>query len=121
MPPKKNGIYPLVKLVACFRYLSYGGALDREDENLQIGESTLNPIVKLFTRMMVEEFGPQYLNHCPTNEERRAILRKMASKGFPGCLAPWDCKHFNWKNCPMRLSGQYKGHKDEYSYLRSYI
>ena len=42
---KKPGIYPLVKLVACFRYLAYGTALDREDENLQIGESTLDPIV----------------------------------------------------------------------------
>ena len=36
----------------------------------------------------------------------------MAAKGFPGALASWDCKHFNWKNCPMRLAGQHKGHKE---------
>ena len=106
---KKPGIYPLVKLVACFRYLAYGDALDREDENLQIGESTLNPIVKRFTRMMVAEFGGQYLNRCPTDAERQSISRVMATKGFPGCLASWDCKHFNWKNCPLRLAGQYSG------------
>ena len=34
----------------------------------------------------------------------------MEEKGFPGCLASWDCKHFNWKNCPVRLSGQHSGH-----------
>ena len=54
---KKPGIFPLVKLVGCFCYLAYGDAVDREDENLQIGESTLDPIIKDFTRMMVEEFG----------------------------------------------------------------
>ena len=109
---KKMGVFPLVKLVGCFRYLAYGDAVDRDDENLQIGESTLNPIIKLFTRMIVDKFGSQYLNRCPTDAERRTISNVMAKKGFPGCLASWDCKHFNWKNCPLRLSGQHKGHKD---------
>ena len=109
---KKKGIFPLVKLVGCFRYLAYGDAIDREDENLQIGETTLSNIVKDFTKLMVDEFGPQYLNRPPTEVERAAIGEVMASKGFPGALASWDCKHFDWKNCPMRLSGQHKGHKD---------
>ena len=59
--------------------------------------------------MMVAEFGGQYLNRCPTDAERQSISRVMATKGFPGCLASWDCKHFNWKNCPLRLAGQYSG------------
>ena len=101
-----------MKLVGCFRYLAYGDAVDREDENLQIGESTLDPIIKQFTRMVIEEFGGQYLNRCPTDSERRNISMAMAAKGFPGALASWDCKHFNWKNCPMRLAGQHKGHKE---------
>jgi hypothetical protein len=27
-------------------------------------------------------------------------------------LSSWDCKHFNWKNCPVRLAGQHKGRSE---------
>ena len=40
------------------------------------------------------------------------ISNEMASKGFPGCLSSWDCKHFNWKNSPNRLHGQHQGHSE---------
>ena len=83
----KLGIFPLVKLVACFRYIAYGDSHDREDENLEIGESTSRVICKVFAKMMVAEFGDQYLNRCPSVAERRAIGQVMAGKGFPGCLA----------------------------------
>ena len=109
---KKLGIFPLVKLVGCFRFLAYGDAFDREDENLEIGESTLRDFVKLFCKMMKQEFGKEYLNRTPTRNERRNITQVMRGKGFPGCLASWDCKHFNWKNCPMRLAGQHQGHSE---------
>ena len=107
---KKMGIFPLTKLVACFRYLCYGSAFDSLDENLQIGESTLEPIVKQFCRLVVEIFGPQYLNREPNATEKAALLEHNERRGFPGLLASWDCKHFNWKNCPMRLAGQHSGH-----------
>ena len=106
------GIYPLVKLVGCFRYIAYGDAFDRDDENLQIGESTLEQYCKQWSKMMVAQYGSEYLNRPPTERERRNISAAMAGKGFPGCLASWDCKHFVWKNCPMRLAGQMKGHAE---------
>jgi Plant transposon protein len=109
---KKLGVYPLVKLVACLRHLAYGDSYDREDENLQIGETTLSKLTKQFCKRIIEEFGKQYLNRPPTLQERQVIGDMMARKGFPGCLGSWDCKHFNWKNCPMRLAGQHKGHAE---------
>lgn len=109
---RKPGIHPLVKLVACFRHIACGDGLDREDENLSIGEATPLPIVRAFCRLIVEEFGPQYLNGTPTEQERKAIHKEMEKRGFPGCLASWDCKHFVWKNCPMRLAGQHQGHHE---------
>jgi Plant transposon protein len=109
---KKKGIYLLVKLVGCFRYLAYGDAFDREDENLHLSASSLRSIVKDFAKIIVREFGPQYLNRFPMSEERRGIANAMAARGFPGCLGSWDCKHFNWKNCPMRLAGQHQGHSE---------
>jgi hypothetical protein len=33
----------------------------------------------------------------------------MTARGFPGLFATWDCKHFNWKNCPVRHQGQNQG------------
>ena len=109
---KKLGVYPLVKLVACLRHLAYGDAYDREDENLQMSETTLSQLTKQFSKLIIQEFGKQYLNRPPTLEERQVIGARMATRGFPGCLGSWDCKHFNWKNCPMRLAGQHKGHAE---------
>ena len=109
----KLGIHPLVRLVACFRYIAYGDAYDREDENLRIAQSTLNESVRQFAALIIQIFGPRYLNRSPSLEERRQIAAEViAAKGFPGCLASWDCKHFTWGNCPMRWAGQHKGHSE---------
>jgi hypothetical protein len=109
---KKLGIYPLVKLVGCFRYLAYGDAYDRLDEQLQVSESSMSDICKQFNSLMIKEFGPQYLNRCPTKEERQVMSTIMERKGFPGAICSWDCKHFTWKNCPARLAGQHQGHAE---------
>jgi hypothetical protein len=83
----KKGIHLLVKLVGCLRYLAYGDAFDREDENLGMSESALQEFCKVFAPMIVKEFRPTYLNRTPSIEQRRAISEKMVAKGFPGCLA----------------------------------
>ena len=108
----KMGIHPLVKLVGCFRFLAYGDSYDREDENLHIAKSTLRVYVQQFAKLVIKELGPVYLNRPPTPTEKFNLSRVMAAKGFPGCMGSWDCKHFVWKNCPMRLAGQHQGHSD---------
>ena len=109
---KTPGIYPLVKLVGCFRFLAYGSAYDSFDEHLSIGEQTLKDYVRDFCQLIIQEYGDQYLNRSPTAEERAAISNVMTMKGFPGCIGSWDCKHFVWKNCPVRLQGQHQGHAE---------
>jgi Plant transposon protein len=106
------GIHPLVKLVACFRYVAYGDAFDREDENLRLSETSLKMLIPSFCKLIIQEFGAEYLNRSPTESEKAAINQVMTARGFPGCLGSWDCKHFVWKNCPMRLAGQHKGHAE---------
>ena len=108
----KPGVNPKVKLVACLRHLACGDSCDREDENLRLALSTLHPIMKEFNKILMRKLGRQYLNRCPTRAERDAISAKMAKKGFPGCVASWDCKHFTWHNCPLRWSGSHDGHGD---------
>ena len=60
----------------------------------------------------MQEFGNQCLNRTPDDNERRRTLSANAKRGFPGCFASWDCKHFVWDNCPVALQGQHKGHAD---------
>ena len=65
----KLGIHPLVKIVGCFRFLGYGDAKDHYDEHLEISESALQDLCKDFNKLVISEFGPRYLNRCPTKDE----------------------------------------------------
>jgi len=104
------GIHPLVRLVACFRHIGYGDALDREDENLRLSESSLQVAVQAFCKLVVKHFGAEYLNRSPSDEEKLKIHAVNTKRGFPGLFASWDCKHFIWHRCPMVWAGQYSGH-----------
>jgi hypothetical protein len=105
----KKGIHPLVQLTVCIQRLAYGDSADRDDENLEMAESTINKSFKEFAELMKSELGPQYLNHCPTATEIERSTAINAGRGFPGMFASWDCKHFSWKNFPIALASQHKG------------
>ena len=105
----KRGIYPLVRMVACFRHLAYGDGYDREDEYCRMSEDSVQNSVKAFCRLIKKHF-PEYLNRNPSASEKEAIVQRNTERGFPGHFASWDCKHFSWHKCPMWLHGQHKGH-----------
>jgi len=106
----RRGIHPLVRLTAVFRMLAYGTCADSQDEQFQISETSADNALKSFCRIMIAEFGDEYLNRTPTAIEKARILKKSKEQGFPGCFASWDCKHFVWDKCPVALQGQHKGH-----------
>ena len=56
-------------MVACWRRLSYSDASDHSDKNFQISETSLDDSFKEFCVTLIQEFGQEYLNRCPTNEE----------------------------------------------------
>ena len=56
------GIHPLVRMVACWRRLSYGNVSDWSDKNFQISETLLDDSFKDFCVMLLQEFGGEYLN-----------------------------------------------------------
>lgn len=109
-PTGPLGMRPLVELVACVRHVAHGDARNREDKNPRIGQSTLAAFVADFCRLITQEFGPQCLNRHPTAKEWISEPRAMESKEFPGCVLSWDCGHFDWQSCPMRLACQHQGH-----------
>ena len=59
---KEPGIHPLVRMVACWRRLSYGNASDCSDKNFQISETSLDDSFKEFCIILIQEFGQEYLN-----------------------------------------------------------
>jgi hypothetical protein len=83
----KKGIHPLVRLTACIRRLAYGDSADLDDENLYMAESTINMSLKQFNKLMIEEFGAQYLNCCPSAAEIERVMTINAGRGFPGMFA----------------------------------
>ena len=109
---KKRGIHPLCRFVACIRYLAYGGSFDSLDEYCRLSESSIHKSVKCFTKIIIEEFGEEFLNRSPSDDESKEILNYNETRGFPGMFASWDCTHFNWKKCPTALHGQFKGRKE---------
>ena len=74
--------------------------------NLRLSETSVNQSTKDFCRLMKQEFGEQYLNWRPSQEELRRCLAINAVREHPGLFSSWDCKHFDWKNCPVALAGQ---------------
>ena len=108
---KTKGIYPLVRVVACFRTLVYGTSRDAQDEHFQISETEMDDTFEAFCKDVMRIFGPRYLNRCPTHQEKVQCLDTMRKRGFSGCFASWDCKHFRWRACPIQLAGQHLGKK----------
>jgi hypothetical protein len=81
----KPGIHPLVRTVACFRYLAYGSTFDATDEHLRLSESACSESIKDFCTIMIQQFGEYYLNRSPSEEEKHLILnthinRKVVAK-----------------------------------------
>ena len=110
------GIRPLVRKVGAMRMLIYGDTFDRLDEHLQISKSAMRESMLAFCDYVVDNFKDIYLNRCPTGEEKKRSTDVMKARGFPGCFASWDCKHYFWRNCPVELSEQYKG-KEKGNYM----
>lgn len=107
---RKKCIDPLVRLVCAMRTISEGTSFDSKDECFQMSETATINAVESYCKLMIQEFGDEYLNRSPTPVEKEKVLKRMAERGFPGAFASWDCKHFVWEGCPMRAHGQHKGH-----------
>jgi hypothetical protein len=109
----RKGITPLCRVTACLRVLAYGDPSDRIDEYVQMSESAIAQSLKKFTSKVIELFGPVYLNQCPTDDQKERACNFMDLSGFRGAFGSWDCKHFIWKRCPIRLAGLHKGAKSK--------
>jgi hypothetical protein len=59
-----------------------------------MSETVAREALKVFCKLVVQEFGSE-------------MFKQMPNSGREGA-----CKHFTWKNCPVHLAGQTKGHHE---------
>ncbi|XP_058741338.1 uncharacterized protein LOC131613706 [Vicia villosa] len=102
----RSSLSPLQKCTVVIRMLAYGTSADSVDDYLRIGETTTLKCVDKFTRGVINIFGAQYLRR-PNAEDIERLMRMGEARGFPGMLGSIDCMHWEWKNCPVALKGQY--------------
>tara|TARA_R110002050_G_scaffold50435_1_gene116570 strand:+ start:511 stop:1110 length:600 start_codon:yes stop_codon:yes gene_type:complete len=104
----KLGISALAKCTAAFRILALGVSADAVDEYCRVSEDTALQSLKLLTKLIVDEFGGEYLRE-PRKDDVDRILEENERRGFPGLFGSLDCTHWTWKNCPTGWAGQYTG------------
>ncbi|XP_058775220.1 uncharacterized protein LOC131649476 [Vicia villosa] len=102
----RSSLSPLHKCTAVIRMLAYGTSVDSVDDYLRICETTTLKCVDKFTRGVISIFGAQYLRR-PNAKYIERLMRMGEARGFPSMLGSIDCMHWEWKNCPVALKGQY--------------
>ncbi|CAN1317227.1 hypothetical protein LINPERPRIM_LOCUS30355 [Linum perenne] len=100
---------PELKITAALRMLAFGCTVDSLDEYFQLGESTALDNLRKFCTAVIHVYGPQYLRE-PTREDLQKLLCKASQRGFPGMIGSIDCMHWEWRNYPTALAGQFTGH-----------
>lgn len=88
------------------RVVAYEMSFDTVDEQCKIAfyyekdNSSSIEIIKI-------EFESEYLR-TPNELDLQRVVAVNESQGFR-VFGSWDCQHWEWKNCPIGLAGQFKG------------
>jgi hypothetical protein len=96
------------KIASSIRILAYGGALDANNEYIQIGESTASNCLYQFCKAIIGLYRNVYLR-APNEQDIKILLAVGKDCGFPGMLGSIDCMHWEWKNCPTAWHGVFQG------------
>ncbi|CAL2248370.1 unnamed protein product [Prunus armeniaca] len=118
---KKNcagdlGLLPEQKLTAVIRMLAYGSSADQVDEIARMGKSTILESLVRFCDAVENLYTRDYLRR-PTPRDLQRLLQKAEACGFPGMIGSIDCMHWQWKNCPSALQGDYGNRKGQKSII----
>ncbi|GKE18198.1 ALP1-like protein isoform X1, partial [Tanacetum coccineum] len=114
----RKSIGPILKCTSAIRQLVYDTAPDAFDEYLQIAECTSRECLDNFTKCIHVLYNHKFLRRgqVPTDIEKTYKLHEE-KHGLSGMLGSIDCMHWDWKNCPKSLHGQFKRRDHRYSTL----
>ncbi|XP_071740343.1 uncharacterized protein [Rutidosis leptorrhynchoides] len=97
----------LQKCTSAIRQLAYVTAPDMWDEYLQMSQQTLILCLDYFCMCIITLYKREYMRSPNAHDVARLYIAHEERHGFRGMLGSIDCMHWEWKNCPVALKGQY--------------
>ncbi|XP_071687918.1 uncharacterized protein [Rutidosis leptorrhynchoides] len=97
----------LQKCTSSIRQLAYGLSPDALDEYLHMSEQTLVICLDNFCKCIIDLYKIRYMRSPTATDVARLYSAQEEKHGFKGMLGSIDCMHWEWKNCPVALKGQY--------------
>ncbi|GJX93881.1 Toll/interleukin-1 receptor domain-containing protein, partial [Tanacetum coccineum] len=107
-------IGPILKCTSVIRQLAYGTAPDAFDEYFQIVERTLRECLDNFTKYIHVLYVEKFLRKPIAADIQKTYELHEQKHGLPGMLVSIDCMHWEWRNCPKALHGQFKRRDHKY-------
>ncbi|XP_071703874.1 uncharacterized protein [Rutidosis leptorrhynchoides] len=101
------GMPTLQKCTSAIRQLTYGTAPDMWDEYLQMSEQTSILCLDYFCMCVITLYKSEYMRSPNAHDVARLYIAHEEIHGFRGMLGSIDCMHWEWRNCPVALKGQY--------------
>ncbi|GJW45888.1 ALP1-like protein isoform X1 [Tanacetum coccineum] len=97
--------------------MAYGTSPDAFDEYLQIAERTSRECLDHFTKCIHVLYYDKFLRRPTATDIQKTYELHEEKHGLPGMLGSIDCMHWDWKNCPKSLHGQFKRSTNKYPTL----
>ncbi|GJT33081.1 ALP1-like protein isoform X1 [Tanacetum coccineum] len=113
----RKSIDPILKCTSAIRQLAYGTAPDVFDEYLQIAERTSQECLDNFTKCIHVLYNHKFLRRPSATDIKKTYKLHEEKHGLPGMFGSIDCMHWDWKNCPKSLHGQFKIRDHKYPTL----
>ncbi|GJT27095.1 reverse transcriptase domain-containing protein [Tanacetum coccineum] len=111
----RNSISPILKITSAIRQLAYGTAPDAFDEYLQIDERCSRECLDNFKKCIYVLYVEEYLRKPSLDDIEKTYALHEEKHRLPGMLESIDCMHWDWRNCPKALHGQFK--RKDHKYL----
>ncbi|GKD04563.1 hypothetical protein Tco_1179537 [Tanacetum coccineum] len=107
----------LMKCTSAIRQLAYGIAPDEFDEHLQIIERCSREFLDNFTKCIYILYVEAFLRKPNLEGIQNIYALHEEEHGLPRMVGSIDCIHWDWKNCPKSLHGQFKRRDHKYPTL----
>ncbi|XP_071714587.1 uncharacterized protein [Rutidosis leptorrhynchoides] len=97
----------LQKCMSAIRQLAYATTPDMWDNYLQMSEQTSILCLDYFCMCIITLYKKEYMRSPNAHDVARLYSAHEERHGFKGMLGSIDCMHWEWRNCPVALKGQY--------------
>ncbi|GKA87337.1 ALP1-like protein isoform X1 [Tanacetum coccineum] len=97
--------------------MAYDTSPDAFDEYLQSAERTSRECLDHFTKCIHVLYYDKFLRRPTATDIQKTYELHEEKHGLPGMLGSIDCMHWDWKNCPKSLHGQFKRSTNKYPTL----